>query len=263
LSIVAVIGLLTRGMLGPFVYKNQFAAFLESIIAFPIAAAIRNPRRSLIWLPVAGAMLAAVVASGSRAGSILCVCELVLLPLIAYARGLLTGRSLVQVSSIALAAGAVLVAVMGWETTWKRLQEPNPYAIRSDLLRSSLAMIQDRPLTGFGMGAWPSAYPAYARYDDGSFVNQAHNDWAQWAVEGGMPFLALMLAVVALLVRPAVRSLWGLGLMAVFVHAWADYPFEQRPALGAFLFAMAGVVAATSSPAADRPDESSRASHPS
>ncbi len=107
-----------------------------------------------------------------------------------------------------------------------------------------------------------SAYPGYARFDDGSFVNQAHNDWAQWAAEGGIPFLAVMLAVVALLVRPALDSLWGLGLMAVFVHAWIDYPFEQRPALAAFLFAMAGALAAeasrrpaTASPAARRPDE--------
>jgi len=65
-----------------------------------------------------------------------------------------------------------------------------------------------------------------------------------------------MLAVVALLARPAIHSLWGLGLMAVFVHAWIDYPFEQRPALAAFLFAMAGALAAesTASPAAHLPD---------
>jgi hypothetical protein len=64
----------------------------------------------------------------------------------------------------------------------------------------------------------------------------------------------LMAAVVLLLVRPALASLWGLGLMAVFIHAWIDYPFEQRPALAAFLFAMAGALCATASPAAHLPD---------
>jgi hypothetical protein len=32
--------------------------------------------------------------------------------------------------------------------------------------------------------------------------------------------------------------------MAVFVHAAVDYPFQQRPALAAYLFAMMGVLAA-------------------
>ena len=113
-------------------------------------------------------------------------------------------------------------------------------------------MAEERPWTGFGLGAWPSAYPGYALYDDGTFVNQAHNDWAQWAVEGGVPLLIAMLAVVGMLLRPALDSLWGLGLMAVFAHAWVDYPFEQRPALAAFFFAMAGVLAG----AARGPDRS-------
>jgi O-antigen ligase len=119
-------------------------------------------------------------------------------------------------------------------------------------------MTRDRPVAGFGLGTWSTAYPAYARFDDGSFVNQAHNDWVQWAAEGGLPFAVLMAAAVAFLARPAFDSLWGLGLMAVFVHAWVDYPFEQRPALAAFFFAMAGVIASTSisSPATSRPGES-------
>jgi O-antigen ligase len=241
LSVAAVIGLLTISQLGPFVYKNQFAAYVESVLGLAIAAAIRDRRRSFAWLLVAAALFASVVAAGSRAGSILCLAELVLLPLIAFTRGWISGRSLIRVAALAVITGGVLVAVAGWETTWHRLQEPNPYSLRAELLRSSLDMARDRPLAGFGLGTWSTAYPAYARYDDGSFVNQAHNDWAQWAAEGGLPFLALMIAVVALLARPAIESLWGLGLLAVFAHAWVDYPFEQRPALAAFFFAMAGV----------------------
>jgi hypothetical protein len=29
----------------------------------------------------------------------------------------------------------------------------------------------------------------YARFDVGKTVNHAHNDWAEWAVDGGIPFL--------------------------------------------------------------------------
>jgi hypothetical protein len=56
--------------------------------------------------------------------------------------------------------------------------------------------------------------PRKRRLRSGSFVNQAHNNWAQWASEGGIPFLALMLAIGAMLI--------GLGPLAVFVHAWID-----------------------------------------
>jgi O-antigen ligase len=261
-SIASVIGLYTVSALGPFTYKNQFAAYLESVMGIAITFAIRDPHRRLAWLLVAGTMFASVVAAGSRAGSILCLAELILLPLAGYLRGWISAPSLARIAAVVVASGAVLVMVTGWETTWQRLQEANPYSVRADLLRSSIAMTRDRPLTGFGLGAWSAAYPGYAHYDDGTFVNQAHNDWAQWAAEGGIPFLALMLAVVALLLRPALQSLWGLGVMAVFIHAWIDYPFEQRPALAAFLFAMAGALAAetstkaaTASPPACRPDE--------
>jgi hypothetical protein len=76
-------------------------------------------------------------------------------------------------------------------------------------------------------------------------VNQAHNDWAQWAAEGGLPFLALLLAVAAWSLRPALRSLWGVGIVSVFVHALVDYPMQQRPALAAYFFALLGVLAAS------------------
>lgn len=95
---------------------------------------------------------------------------------------------------------------------------------------------------GFGLGTWSTAYPGYAHYDDGTFVNQAHNDWVQWAAEGGVPFVLIMLAIVGLSVRPALRSLWGVGMLAVFVHCLVDYPVQQRPALAAFFFALLGVV---------------------
>jgi hypothetical protein len=78
-----------------------------------------------------------------------------------------------------------------------------------------------------------------------------------------LPLLAAMLAVVALLLRPALDSVWGLGLIAVFVHAWVDYPFEQRPALAAFFWAMGGVVASYRSTAATASAGSYRPGSPS
>ena len=242
LSVGAIIGLFTVSALGPFVYRNQFAAYIEVALGLAIAAAIWDRRRVLLWVLVAAALFASVVAAGSRAGVILSLLEFAVIPVAAFAHGWIPGRALARVALLSAAAGAALVAVAGWETIWKRFAESNPYALRADLVRSSLTMARERPLLGFGLGTWSAAYPAYARFDDGSFVNQAHNDWVQWADEGGLPLLLAMIAAAALLARPAACSLWGLGLMAVFLHAVVDYPFEQRPALAAFFFAMAGAL---------------------
>jgi len=229
--------------LGPFVYKNQYAAFVEIILPLAMFRAILNRRHWLPYTAIAAMLFGSVVASGSRAGSALCFLEILIVPVIAFARGRIGAPALARASLGSLSVVAVLVAIVGWQTLWTRLQAPNPYALRRNLLESSVQMVRERPWIGFGLGTWSDAYPGYARYDDGSFVNQAHNDWIQWAAEGGIPFWLMMLGVAGWTIRPAVRSIWGVGLLAVFLHALVDYPFQQRPALVAFVFALIGLLA--------------------
>ena len=234
-----------RRTLGPFVYYNQYAAFIEAVLPLALVRAIVDQRRRIVYSVVAALLLASVVAGGSRAGTILCLAEVFVIPLVALGRGLISRRGMGRVLLASVSTLVVLGAVAGWDVIWKRLQEPNPYAVRKDFLLSSLEMVRDRPLTGFGLGTWPEVYPGFARFDDGLFANQAHNDWAQWAAEGGIPFFLLMVGVVGGAVRPAFRSLWGLGLLAVFIHCLVDYPMQQRPALAAFFFALLGIMTAS------------------
>lgn len=233
-----------RRTLGPFVYYNQYAAFIEAVLPVALVRAMADHRRRMIYSVIAALLLASVVAGGSRAGTILCLAEVVVIPLVAAGQGVVSRRAAGRVLLASLATLAVLGAVAGWDVIWKRLQEPNPYAVRKDFLLSSLEMVRDHPLTGFGLGTWSEVYPGFARFDDGLFANQAHNDWVQWAAEGGIPFFLLMLAVAGRAVRPAFRSLWGLGLLAVFAHCLVDYPMQQRPALAAFFFALLGILSA-------------------
>ena len=233
-----------RPTLGPFVYYNQYAAFIEAVLPLALVRAILDQRRRMLYSVIGALLLASVVAGGSRAGTILCLAEVIVIPLVALGQGIISRRAAGRVLLATLSTLVVLGAVAGWDVIWKRLQEPNPYAVRKDFLLSSLEMVRERPLTGFGLGTWSEVYPGFARFDDGLFANQAHNDWAQWAAEGGIPFFLLMVAVAGGAVRPAFRSLWGLGLLAVFVHCFVDYPMQQRPALAAFFFAMLGILMA-------------------
>jgi hypothetical protein len=230
--------------LGPFVYYNQYAAFIEALLPLAMVRAILDPRRRVIYCVIAALLLASVVAGGSRMGTILCLLEVFVIPLVALAQRLISPRTAARVLLLSLSTLVVLGAVAGWEVIWKRLQEPHPYSMRQDFLLSSLEMVRERPLRGFGLGTWSDVYPGFARFDDGLFANQAHNDWAQWAAEGGIPFFLLMVGVAGMAIRPAFRTLWGLGLLSVFLHCCIDYPMQQRPALAAFFFAMLGILMA-------------------
>ena len=78
--------------------------------------------------------------------------------------------------------------------------------------------------------------------DDGTRVNHAHNDWVEWAVEGGIPLAAAMLAILALAIPAACRSVLGVGVIGVFVHALVDYPFRRLGVAGWIFFVLAGLV---------------------
>ena len=103
-------------------------------------------------------------------------------------------------------------------------------------------MIQARPSTGFGLGSFRSVYPAYASVDFGSVVQHAHNDWAEWASDGGVAFTLLMLSIFIWSVPRALRSVWGVGILAVFLHAAVDFPLH-KPVLELWLFALLGALA--------------------
>jgi O-antigen ligase len=191
---------------------------------------------------MAAAMYASVIAAASRAGFVLVSAELIIVPLVVLRRRLLRGRRAAALVVTVLALSAIFAWAAGWNVLWERLQNPDPFVMRREFLQSSLDMIRARPVMGFGLGTWSTAYPAYAYFDQGLFANQAHNDWAQWACEGGLPFAALMLWIAIWSVRAAVRSIWGIGVVIVFVHCFVDYPI-QRPGLGAVFFLFVGLLA--------------------
>lgn len=108
--------------------------------------------------------------------------------------------------------------------------QPYPYSMRHDVIEPSLAIVPDHPLMGIGAGTWPTVYPQYATIDFGVFMNEAHNDWLQWAGEGGSFYAAVFLVLAGFAFRQAWLFPWVAGVPAVFCHTFVDYPFS-RPAL--------------------------------
>jgi hypothetical protein len=70
-----------------------------------------------------------------------------------------------------------------------------------------------------------------------------------------------MLALAIWALRPAWRSVWALGTIAVLLHATLDYPFS-RPAMGAWVFLTLGMAVAVE-PDEDKARRETFASEPS
>jgi O-antigen ligase len=109
--------------------------------------------------------------------------------------------------------------------------------VRREFIVAAVDMAKQRPLTGYGLGTFPEVYQRYAIKDFPFYANHTHNDWAEFAADGGVPFLLLVLIPFAAAVPSAIRNPWGLGLAAVMLHACVDYPFP-RPAVSGWMFAV-------------------------
>jgi len=106
---------------------------------------------------------------------------------------------------------ATFTIAVGWERVWLRLQEKAPYVTRQEFLQAAADMAKNRPLTGYGLGTFPLVYPRYAIIDPSLYlyVNHAHNDWAEFAADGGIPFLLLVLIPFAAVLPAVIRNPWG------------------------------------------------------
>ena len=109
-------------------------------------------------------------------------------------------------------------------------------------------MVKDHPITGAGAGSFQYVFPVYQHQDprlvkspDGRpmFWQQAHNDLLQFPAELGAIGCVLILVMLGWWLVELVRSYFWLnafslcltvGLLALFLYSWFDFPF-QCPAI--------------------------------
>lgn len=218
---------------GPFPSYMDQAALCE--LAFPIALTRALGQRDRgIYAVAAALMVGAVVMSASRAGAIFLAVESLAVAALVLTRRRVPLRRLAPRLAIFAVVAIALSAAAGWDHLANRLAEPHPYAFRRNVLVSTIEMVRERPAAGFGLGNFEVAYPAYALFDDGTRVNRAHNDWAEWAAEGGLPLAAAMAVIALITLKPALRTIWALGIPIVFLHSTIDYPLRRLAVAGWF-----------------------------
>jgi O-antigen ligase len=136
---------------------------------------------------------------------------------------------------------AVFTLAVGWDRVWVRFQQNDPYIVRKEFMLAAVDMAKQRPLTGYGLDTFPAVYQRYAIKDYPFYANHTHNDWAEFAADGGIPFLLLLLIPFAAAIPAAIRNPWGLGLVAIMLHACLDFPFP-RPAVSGWMFLLLAVL---------------------
>jgi len=230
-------------LLGPFQNRNNFAAFVELLVPLAAWRSVQESGDRCLWLGMTAMLVSAVVASTSRAGTAMVIGELCVVAVLCWRRRLLSARWLAWYGSAAAAMVLAGSFVVGWNALIRRFWEANLLGFRAEILESTMSMVASRPWTGFGPGTFQTVYPAFAVFDIGLVVNHAHNDWMEWCAEGGLPLFLLMIGFVAWHVGPALESVWGLGILAVFVHALVDYPLQRIGVAGWVVVMMAAVAA--------------------
>jgi O-antigen ligase len=227
-------------VMGPIIYHTHFAVFVETLLPIALFLAFE----SYTYLGIAAVLLAALVVSASRGGLIIASGEVLVVLFLAYRQRPEARRRIIRIALALAGVTAILTLIVGFATASERFYSEALAAGRLQFAISTLHMIAVHPWIGWGLGCWPNVYPAFATFDPGVIVNQAHSDWLQWTAEGGLPVGLAMLSVAVWAIKPALRSIWGIGILAVLLHAAFDYPFS-RPAVGAWPILILSMAAAS------------------
>ncbi len=155
-------------------------------------------------------------------------------------------------------AGLAAIALLTGATTFDRLDEmSSDLEMRPKIATALLRAIGDNWLTGTGYGSFADIFPLYQPLNVVGYVDLAHNDYLENALELGVPAAALLVLTVAWL---AGRCLWGVfarrrdaiypiaGVAAtvmVGVHAAFDFSL-QIPAVTVTYAVMLGLGVAQS-----------------
>jgi hypothetical protein len=229
--------------MGPFLNRDNYSTFVELVLPLALWEAVRSTRSAWLYGIPCAIMYASVIAGASRAGSILVSLEVlaVLIPALLSRRRASYGAMPRAFAAITLIV--VFASLVGWEELLGRFDDKDPYAYRREYVASSALMVKDRPLLGSGLATWSIVYPRYAVIDMGKASFHAHNDWMEWACDGGLPFLCIMLIPALRGSWLSLRYPWGFGILAASLHALVDFPFRVWPTLLCFFLVLAAMEA--------------------
>ena len=133
------------------------------------------------------------------------------------------------------------------------------FELRAAVWPTLAQMAKSHWLLGTGFGSFELAFKQIEPLEllRPAFLNQAHNDWVQWVIEGGLPALTILLAFTVWLIRrlvvlfPVIRSgtrpellVSALAILACAAASLVDYPLRVPSLMLVFALACGFISAA-------------------
>lgn len=180
---------------------------------------------ALAGFAVAGISLLAALLTAARFPIVVVMALGVLTLVLTTRKGRQRGRKTYRFG-LAFAALACAIGLTSSELLLIRFEAiGSEIEVRSLMWRHYLLLAFESPLQGYGPGSFPALNAA--RLDDPIlgrtlwFVNSAHNIVLQLALEGGLPYLALMVLAGFRIARDALPLIWFGRMSLVFVGVFA------------------------------------------
>lgn len=230
---------------GPYVNKNHFAGWMLMAVPLALGLAIgmaeqalrrrgRDWRTALLWLssPGGGRAQLALIAAFLMAASLLMTksrsgvgCLFVAMVLMSVAARRRFGSARAGWAALgSLAALFVIVfALAGADLAARITNRMDAMELRKNIWTDSAAVIRDFPVTGTGLNTFGTAMIRYQTSQTDQHFQEAHNDYLQVLVEGGLLVGLPALAALVLAVR-AIRRRFRAGdddAMTYWVRAGA------------------------------------------
>ena len=242
---------------GSYVNHNHYAGMMEMLMPIPFVLSmghlLKGGKRVLAAF-CAALMATTIFLSGSRGGMIAFIFQAVLFAALAFGK-----KRSPRIAMGSMAVCAFMLALLFFLDRGHALAHLGDLGpgIRLDITRDSLKMFSHRPVLGWGLGTFPTAYPRYRTFYTNLFINEAHNDYAQLLVETGLLGFGLMLWFLVNLYRQGLPTSrrwefqwdWALSLAAllgctgILVHSFVDFNL-QIPANAGMFYALCGLAAA-------------------
>jgi O-antigen ligase len=253
---------------GPYVNHNHYAGLMEMLVPIPLVFCLTryaHGHARTAAASIAALMAATIFFSGSRGGMIAFVVELIFLGLVLLK--IQKGTRLAAGFGVFAALMLVLLIWIGGVELSKRVttigaetKQEISGGVRWTIDKDGFRMFLHKPVLGWGLGAFPVAYPQFRRFYTSFFVNEAHNDYLQLLVETGLAGFLILGWFLIRLYRNAFPKLYNwpddingavalaclLGCTGILVHSLVDFNL-QVPANAAWFYVLC-VMAASSDP---------------
>lgn len=227
---------------GLFANQNHFSALLFVSIPFVVYYGLFRGHLLSGSLGLISLLLL-LLAAGSRAGILIGLAITIISVVFLSARSRLGGYGI-----LAVFIGLSLYTIGAW--TKIDAEVVDPAFGRAEFARTTIAGIEENWATGVGFGSFQKVYQIYEKGEMifKPYVNHAHNDYLELALEGGVPVVFLVAAYLILLFASSVRARRDplqkaafLSVSFLLVHSLVDYPLRTAALAMTFAY-MNGII---------------------